>query len=154
MLLEEIILYSVTILFPFLFWKFIPSNKWRYAQVAFLFKQFLTWFTGLVVANFGLIEYPVRFFPSVNKASFTFEFLAYPVICAFFNVYYPETKSKLAQLGYYVSYCTTLTVIELIFERYTQLIKYIHWTGYLTWATVFLTLYISRIYYRWFFKTS
>lgn len=152
MLLEEIILYSVSILFPLIFWIYIPRRKRRHAQVAFLFKQFLTWFSGLVVANLGLIEYPVRFFPSVNKASFTFEFLAFPVICALFNVYYPETKSKLAKFGYYMSYCTTLTVIELILESYTQLITYIHWSGYLTWVTVLFTFYISRMYYRWFFK--
>lgn len=152
MLLEKIILYFVTLFFPFLFWKFIPRSKRRHAQVAFLFKQFLTWFSGLIVANLGLIEYPVRFFPAVNKASFTFEFLAYPVICAFFNVYYPENKSKLVKIAYFLSYACTLTAIELILESYTQLIKYIHWSGYLTWITLLLTLYISRIYYRWFFK--
>ncbi|TCL40190.1 hypothetical protein EV210_101391 [Anaerospora hongkongensis] len=152
MFLEEIILYSVTIGFPFLFWKFIPINKRRHAQVAFLSKQFLTWISGLVVASLGLIEYPVRFFPAVNRASFTFEFLAYPVICAFFNVYYPENKSKLVKIAYFLSCSSALTAIELILERYTQLIKYIYWSGYLTWVTLLLTLYISRMYYRWFFK--
>jgi len=94
MVLENFILYFVLIVFLLILWKFIPPDKRRNAQVAFLSKQFLTWFSGLVVSNLGLIEYPVRFFPSVSKTSFSFEFVAYPVICAFFNVYYPEAKAN------------------------------------------------------------
>nr|WP_223192238.1 CBO0543 family protein [Paenibacillus sedimenti] len=59
---------------------FIPRKTFRLAQVAILFKQFLTWVIGLVVVELGWIEYPVREFASVNRSSFTFEYLAYPII--------------------------------------------------------------------------
>ena len=154
MFFEKFILYFTICISIIAMWKFIPQEKRRHSHVAFLFKQFLTWFSGLVVANLGLIEYPVRFFQDANKASFTFEFMAFPVICAFFNIYYPEFETKAIKLRYYFSFCTVLTIIELIFENYTQLIKYIHWSGYLTWFSILVTLYISRLYYRWFFKSE
>ncbi|WP_231507700.1 CBO0543 family protein [Bacillus sp. UNC41MFS5] len=48
---------------------FIPKNKIRLAVVAFLFKQVITFLIGLLVVEFGLIEYPVRSFASVNRTS-------------------------------------------------------------------------------------
>jgi len=152
MSLDKLILYFAWIISIISFWKFIPREKRRNAQVAFMFKQFIACLLGLAVANFGLIEYPVRLFPAVNGSSIIFEFLVYPVICALFNVHYPEKKDKIIKFLYYFILCTVLTVIELILENYTQLIKYIHWTGYFTWSSVLITLYISRLYYRWFFK--
>ena len=134
--------------------KFIPKNKIRLALVAFHCKQLITWVMGLSVAQLKLIEYPVRLFPYANKASFTFEFFAYPSFCAIFNVNYPEKKSAFGQFMYYFYYCTTLTVIEVIVERYTDTLKYIHWTWYITWITLFITFYLSRIYCVWFFKQN
>ncbi|MDP4159781.1 MAG: CBO0543 family protein [Bacillota bacterium] len=131
---------------------FIPKDKYREAQVAFGIKQVLTWVTGLTVVELGLLEYPVRLFPYANKTSFTFEYFIYPSICAIFNVHYPEDKKTFGQFLYYVYYCTTMTLIEVIVERSTNIIKYIHWTWYITWITLFFTFTISRKYYTWFFK--
>jgi hypothetical protein len=152
MLLEDIILYLFCFISIISFWLLIPREKQRNAQVIFLFMQFITWFLGLLASNFRLLEYPVRFFPEVNATSFTFEFFVYPVICTFFNLYYPKNKDKFIMFLCYVSICSAITGVELIFENYTQLIKYLKWTGYHTWISVFITLYVSRLYYRWFFK--
>ena len=77
---------------------FIPKHKIREAQVAFLFKQVITWILGLLVVQLRLIEYPVRFFPYANKTSFAFEYFVYPSIGAIFNVHYAEIKMPLASL--------------------------------------------------------
>ena len=53
---------------------------------------------------------------------------------------------------YYFYFCTTMTVIELIVEKYTNVLTYIHWTWYITWVTLFMAFYITRKYYVWFFK--
>jgi hypothetical protein len=135
-----------------LFLKYIPKNKIREAHVAFFFKQVITWITGLSVVQLKLIEYPVRLFPYANKTSFTFEYFVYPSICAIFNVHFPEKKGAFSKLMYYFYYCTTMTVVEIFVERYTNVIKYIHWTWYITWITLFITFYITRRYYVWFFK--
>lgn len=152
MIFEVHILYLAWFISIASFFLFIPKKKQRNAQFSILVMQFITWFLGLFVANLNLIQYPVRFFSGVNGTSFTFEYLAYPVICAFFNEHYPEYKGKLIKFCYYTTICSVITILEIILENYTQLIKYINWTGYHTWSSVFLTLYISRLYYRWFFK--
>ena len=132
--------------------KFIPKNKFREAIVAFLFKQLITWILGLSVVELRLIEYPVRLYPYATKSSFAFEYFIYPSFCAIFNVHYPEKKSALGRFMYYFYYCTAITISEVFIEKYTNILKYIHWTWYITWSTLFITFYITRIFYVWFFK--
>lgn len=130
---------------------FIPKNRIRLVVVAFLFQQIITFLIGLVVVEFGLLEYPVRLFPTVNRTSFTFEYYAFPVICAAFNVWYPNDRSILIQVGYYVGFSSVLTIAEVILEKYTSLINYIHWEWYTSLITIGLALYIARIFCVWFF---
>lgn len=130
---------------------FVPKNKIRLAVVAFLFQQIITFLIGLVVVELGLLEYPVRLFASINRTSFTFEYYAFPVICAAFNVWYPNDRSTIIQLGYYAGFSSVLTIAEVLIEKYTYLIKYIHWEWYITWSTICLSLFIARLFCVWFF---
>ena len=132
--------------------KLIPKNKLREASVAFLFKQAVTWILGLEVVQLRLMEYPVRLFSYANRTSFTFEYFEYPSVCAIFNVHYPTKKSLFGQFIYYFYYCTSMTIIEVFLEKYTEILKYINWTWYITWITLFITFYITRMFYVWFFK--
>ena len=95
---------------------FIPKNKIREAHVAYLFSQIVTWPMGLMVAEFILIEYPIRIFPYANKAHFLFEFFLFPCICTLFVIKYPEEKSAFARFMYYFYFCTSLTIVEVIQE--------------------------------------
>ncbi|MFT4416184.1 CBO0543 family protein [Fredinandcohnia humi] len=130
---------------------FIPKNKIRLAVVAFLFKQIITFLIGLVVVELGLLEYPVRLFASINRTSFTYEFYAFPVICAAFNVWYPSGRSNLIQIGYYVGFSSVMTIIEVIIEKYTDLITYIHWEWYISWITICFSFLLARLFCVWFF---
>lgn len=132
--------------------RFIPKDKIRHAFVAFSFKQLLTWLLGLTVVECRLIEYPIRFFRYANKTSFTFEYFAYPSICAIFNVNFPKNKSLYIRSLYYFYYCTVLTVIEVLVEKNTDIVTYIHWAWYTTWISLFLTFYLTRRFYVWFFR--
>ncbi len=131
---------------------YVPRNKAREAWVIFLFKQFMTWLLGLIVVQYGLIEYPVRSFSNATKTSFDFEYFIYPSLCVVFNLHYPEGKSRTRQFLHYFYFCSVMTAIEVLCERYTNTIEYIHWDWYLTWITLFATFYASRHYYLWFFK--
>jgi hypothetical protein len=133
---------------------FVRRDMIRQAIIIFLFKQLLTWLLGLIVVEFGLIVYPIRFFPNATKSSFTFEYLIYPAICVIFNLHYPNGKSRIRQFLHFVYFCSAITVVEVLCERYTDIIKYIHWTWYATWISLFLTFYISRKFYVWFFKNE
>jgi predicted neutral ceramidase superfamily lipid hydrolase len=117
---------------------FVRHNKVREAYVIFFFKQFMTWIFGLVIAQYALIEYPVRFFPYATRASFTFEYFGYPALCVLFNLYYPP-RGWLKITLYYIAYCSAITFYELLLERYTNLIAYIHWEWYWTWLTLAFT---------------
>ncbi|MDN3014685.1 hypothetical protein PH210_00545 [Paenibacillus sp. BSR1-1] len=130
---------------------FMPKNRFRLAVVAFLFMQVITFLTGLCVVELGLIEYPVRSFASINRTSFDYEFYIFPVTCAVFNVWYPNHRRPLVQLGYYFVFSTVLTFGEVIIEKYTHLIIYIHWEWYISWITIFISLFIVRLFCVWFF---
>jgi hypothetical protein len=150
---ERIIESSVWVIMIIALVMFVPKNKLREASVVYLFKLFLTWFLGLFVVQMKWIEYPTRsIFPYAHKTSFTFEFFVYPAICVLFILHYPWKKNFIIQLGYFVAYCSVMTVMEVLIERYTQLIHYITWTWYWTWITLFLTFYLSLLYYIWFFR--
>lgn len=131
---------------------FIPKEKKREAQLVFLFKLLITWFIGLFVVELRLIEYPIRFFPYATRSSFTFEYFVYPAICAVFNIRYPVGKGWFRGFLHYSLFCSIMTGIEVLCLYYTDIIVYLHWTWYVTWITLFLTFFISRKYYLWFFS--
>jgi len=133
---------------------FIPKDRIRETALVVLFKQFLTWFIGLIVVQLGLIVYPVRFFPDATMTSFAFEYALYPAVCAVFNLHFPEGKSATRRFMQYFWFCSVLTAIEVVVERYTEVLVYVHWTWYITWITLFLTFLASRAFYRWFFRVS
>ena len=142
--------WGITLLSLFLF---IPKNKIHLALVAFLFKLAMTWPLGLFVVDMGWIQYPIRFFENANKASFTFEYLVYPVLCVYLNVYFPVKKHLLLRMAYYTVICSVVTLVELFLLYNTNLIIYIHWDAYLTWITLFVTFYLNRQFCVWFFKS-
>lgn len=133
---------------------FIPKNKIREAWLIFLFKQLITWLLGIIVVELRLIEYPVRFFPYAIKTSFAFEFLVFPALCAIFIINFPDKKSTFRKFMHYFYFCTGITIVEVIAEKYTNIINYINWTWYITWITLFITFYISRKFYLWFFRLN
>lgn len=129
----------------------IPRDKIRLAMVAFLFKQVITFLIGIVVVELNLIEYPVRLFASINRTSFTYEQYVFPAICAIFIVWYPVHRSSIIQSGYYIGFSSVLTISEVIIEKYTNLIKYIHWEWYISWLTIYLSFCMVHLFCNWFF---
>jgi hypothetical protein len=131
---------------------FIPKEKIRQAFLVFMFKQLITWLVGLVVVELRLIEYPVRSFAYASKTSFDFEYFIYPAFCVLFNLNYPEGKSFVRRSLHYVYFCSGLTAVEVLVEKNTDILEYLHWAWYTTFITLFLTFFISRQFYKWFFK--
>lgn len=150
MKMEYIVLISVWCLTIIGLLYYVRRYEIREALVIFLFKQMLTWAFGLLVVEFGLIEYPVREFQKASATSFSFEYFIYPAICVIFNLRYPINKGLLHRMGWFLFFPTWMTIMELLLEKNTDLIKYIHWTWYWTWITLFITFYVSMKFYRWF----
>lgn len=131
-----------------------PRKQIRPAIVIFMFKQIMTWLFGLLVVEYRLISYPVREFVYASKTSFSFEYFIYPAICVVFVLRYPERKSVLHRIGWYVFFPTWMTIAEVLIERYTLLISFLNWSWYWTWITLFLTFTISRLFYLWFMRKN
>lgn len=131
---------------------FIPRDKKRIALTAFLFKQVMTYVIGLYVVEYGMLSYPVRAFADINRTSLTYEFLSYPMVCAISVSYFPFGRRQWIQVSYLAAITTLLTIVEVLFEKYTSLIKYVHWFWYWSWGTIFLTLVFSTIFCAWFFN--
>ncbi|HWO98851.1 MAG TPA: CBO0543 family protein [Bacillus sp. (in: firmicutes)] len=152
---EKAILISSWVIIPLLLIRFVPKNRIRHAQVPFMFTQVITWFFGLLITEKGLITYPYRLlFRKSYKSSFTFEYLVFPSLSVFFNLYYPEKRNILIKALYYLSYTSFVTVFELIAVKYTKLIRYKKWNWYWSFITICITYYISRLHYRHFFKSD
>ncbi|WP_332635051.1 CBO0543 family protein [Halalkalibacter flavus] len=149
---DEIILKLIWLVTIGLLFKYIPKNKLRHGILAFLYKQVVTWVFGLLVVEKGLIKYPVRFFKKANKSSFSFEYFLYPSFSAIFNLNYPENKNRFIKFIYYIFHAGIITIIEVLAERYTNIIKYVKWKWYWSFITLGITYYSSRLFYRWFFK--
>ncbi len=152
MSLDWIVLLSVWVVTILLLIIFTPREQIREAQVVFLFKQALTFLLGLLIVEFSLIEYPIRIFPIATRISFSFEYFIFPAISVLFVLRFPEHKSVLHKIGWYIFFPTWMTILEVIIERYTNLIDYINWAWYWTWITLLITFHLSRIYYLWFTK--
>ncbi|GMK40579.1 hypothetical protein PCCS19_36350 [Paenibacillus sp. CCS19] len=86
------------------------------------------------------------------KASFTFEFFVFPSISAIFNTNFPTRKNWFIKAVYILSFPALMTIVEVLLEKNTELIKYIHWSWYWSFITILITLLISYGYYLWFFK--
>lgn len=150
--METIILSSAWVITTFLLFIFIDKKNLLRAQLSFLFMQFLSWGFGALVVQDRLIEYPEGFLENTYRASFTFEFFVFPATGALFNVHFPKKRSWFVKTAYTVSFPAVITTIEVILEKYTELIHYIHWTWYYSFITITCTLLISYWYYCWFFK--
>lgn len=153
MKVDQLILY-ILYASTFISLAFIPKDKLRDASIIFLFQQAITWFLGIVAVGLKLLEYPVRELAEVNGTSFLYEFFQYPVITIFFCIYYPKSKSKLKKFLYVSLFSTGLTVPEIFIEKYTNLITYVNWKWYYTWLSVYATLFLAWVFYKWFFKLN
>ncbi|WP_436239600.1 CBO0543 family protein [Paenibacillus sp. LjRoot153] len=148
------ILYFVWIVTTILLVIFIKRKDLLRAQLSFMFMQVPTWLFGTLVVKGRFIEYPVGFLSVVYKASFTFEYFVFPAISAIFNVHFPREKSWLIKTMYTLSFPSIMTLCEVLLEKYTDLIKYINWSWYLSFITLTITLLLSYWYYLWFCKKT
>lgn len=151
--IDRTILISIDIITALALIWLTPKDKLREASIIILFKQTMTWSFGLLVVEWGLIEYPVREFVKANATSFSFEYFIYPSLCVIFNLRYP-TETKWKKWAWFLAFPTAMTILEVVLERKTGLIRYVHWNGFYSWVTLLLTFLLSRLYFLWVYGHS
>jgi hypothetical protein len=152
MSLEYTIESAAWVITALLLWKYTPRSRLREAHVSFLFMQLPAWLLGVLVVEFGLLEYPVRLFAKGCLSSFTFEFFVLPSISVLYNLHFPAKLSRLKKLAYACSFPTAITCLEVPIEIYTDSIEYLRWHWSVTWISLLAVLHISYLYMKWFFR--
>lgn len=153
--MERWILVGIIAISIFAIFLLVPKQKAREAWVIFLSLQIITWPAGLLAVEWNMIDYPVQLFSSANefnRSSFTFEFFLFPVTAIMFSLYFPEKSKKIGKFLYYFLFAGFFTCLEVLIERYTELVDYLSWHGSYTLLSVMVTLYINHTYYSWFKK--
>ncbi|MDQ0340717.1 hypothetical protein J2S00_003543 [Caldalkalibacillus uzonensis] len=103
----------------------------------FLMKAYFSSFIGVIVVKEEMVEYPVRFLSKYFDASILFEYFLYPIMC----IYLYQTTVHSRFLGIVLQcalYTAALTTIEVICEKYTDLVEYHSWTWMHSFITIFL----------------
>jgi hypothetical protein len=117
----------------------------------FLMKAYFSTFFGIIVVEKNMIEYPVRFLDKYFDASILFEYFLYPIMC----IYLYQTSVHSRFLGIVIQcalYTAAITIIEVLCEKYTDLIKYHSWTWVHSYIFIFLLSLIVRLLVQWINK--
>lgn len=117
-----------------------PKKDWI---IVFLFKTLLSGFLGNIIAAKKLLEFPIRLFPKAFKSSVLFDNLLFPLLCVYFN----QSTYKSRLVGIITQafiYSLSITGIEYIFEKKTNLIKYNTWRWYYTFFSLTGTFLFVR----------
>jgi len=143
--LLEIIIETVSWIIGILLLLFlVPKEKTRLAFLSILVMQAITWPLGFITVELRLLSYPVRFFDYATTSSFTFEYFLFPIVSALFTIYYPKKPSFLRILIYTSAIVSSITLGEVILEKYTDTIEYLHWEWYWSWISMFIVLHIAK----------
>lgn len=124
------------------------------ASLAAFVAQLFTWPIGLFMTYFEKVEYPFRFFPKAADNSFIHGFVTTPAIFAIYYIHYPKQAKPLWKFVYTIVITAIPASMEVIENKYTNLVHYIAWNGYYTWALGLLVFFILRKYLDWFFKKA
>lgn len=110
----------------------------------FLLNAYLSAFIGHIVVKEKMLKYPVRFLSEYFDESIVYEYLLFPVVCIYFyqTTYHSRYISIVFQC---VLYTAGLTIVEVVLEKYTDLIAYETWTWMHTFISTFIVMIVVRI---------
>jgi len=119
----------------------------------FLLTAYFSIFISVLVVSNEMLEYPVRFLAKQFDTSILYEFLLFPVVCIYFyqSTYNSGYVNIILQGALYTS---ALTIIEVLFERYTDLIEYHTWTWKFTFISTFVLMLFLRILMQLIYRQS
>jgi hypothetical protein len=142
--MERIILWFsllLAVVLLFLSFKKAPIKDW---VIVYLLQAYLAIFVGVIVIEEKMLAYPVRFLPKYFDSNILYEYLILPVVCVYFNqtTYHSNIPSIILQN---ITYTSVVTIIEVVLEKYTNLIKYKNWNWMYTFGSTFLIMLFVRI---------
>lgn len=118
-----------------------PVKDWF---LVFFFKGYVSSFIDSIVTTEKWLNFPVRFLPKNFQINILFDYLLFPITCVAFNQisYHSKIPGIILKCFYF---SIPMTILEALFERYTNLIKYKKgWHWYHTLLTETCTFLLSR----------
>lgn len=130
---------------------FTKSKQVREMAFAFLVAQSFSWPITIGITYAHALECPVRLFPKATDSCFITAYVFNPTVFALYYTYYPRNTSVGRQMAYTCIINGSATLVHVITQRYTDLMKYITFSGYWTLLFFLITFYVSRRYCDWYF---
>ncbi|MDR6121147.1 hypothetical protein QFZ87_000744 [Bacillus sp. SLBN-46] len=128
-----------------------PKNRYRKVLFALILCQAFVWVSSLLHVKYHLLAFPVREFPKATDVLVTTEYFFYPLLSGFYIISEPK-RSPIIRFLYLSLWISGLTVMDVMLEKYTNLIEYVHYAWYLTWLNFFWIFVVTHLIYHWFFK--
>jgi hypothetical protein len=130
------------LLIPFAF-KRENLKEWL---LVFFVKGYITNFIGHFAVKGKQVSYPIRFLPKFFKINIVFDYLLFPILCVFYNrtSFFSTPITTIFQA---LLYSMPMTILEVILEKYTDLIKYKNsWNWMITYLTLAITFLFVRLF--------
>lgn len=152
MLVERLILVAMW-LFGFVgLILFIPRKDRRKGFLALMMFQAIIWLCDLPAFKYGLLSAPVREFPKATDLALTINYFFYPVLFSIFYVHKRVKGSLWSRFKYFIVWISSITMFDIVIERYTDLLEYGFLTWYGMWMYIGFLFYVSQVCCNWFFK--
>ena len=138
--LLRIVLGIGLLLIPFAF----KREKLKDWLLIFFLKGYIASLLDQIIVKKKHVSYPVRFMSKYFDSSILFDYLLFPLLCVFYNR--TSEKSNLNSIFLQAfTYSTPMTVLEMILEKKTNLIKYKkNWNWLITYVTLVVTFLFVR----------
>jgi hypothetical protein len=133
---------------------FVKKKDIRKAFLAAMTAQLFTWAIGIFLTYIGKVEYPVRLFSKAVDSSFLHGYIMNPSIYAIYYIHYPRQAKLIYRWMYTLFVSAVPAIIEVMENKYTDLMDYKGWSGYYTWMMAFILYNILRRYLDWFFQNA
>ena len=138
--LLRIILGVGLLLIPFAF----KREKLKDWLLIFFLKGYISSFLDQIIVKKKRISYPVRFMSKYFDSSILFDYLLFPLLCVFYNRTSEKSNLHSIFLQSFI-YSTPMTVLEVILEKKTNLIRYKkNWNWLITYSTLVVTFLFVR----------
>ena len=138
--LLRIILGVGLLLIPFAF----KREKLKDWLLIFFLKGYISSFLDQIIVKKKRISYPVRFMSKYFDSSLLFDYLLFPLLCVFYNRTSEKSNLHSIFLQSFI-YSTPMTVLEVILEKKTNLIRYKkNWNWLITYSTLVVTFLFVR----------
>jgi hypothetical protein len=138
--LLRIVLGVGLLLIPFAF----KREKLKDWLLIFFLKGYIASLLDQIIVKKKHISYPVRFMSKYFDSSILFDYLLFPLLCVFYNRTSEKSNLTSIFLQSFI-YSTPMTVLEVILEKKTNLIKYKkNWNWLITYVTLLVTFLFVR----------